>query len=167
MAWQEVETDVGSKAGATKYSVAMKHGGARVSIPAGVREKLGWTEKTTLKLMVGGGEMTGKLRLEPSPAGKILGRKPPMGGGGLIIRLGRWPSLVNRDVDAVAVDAEFDGSALVVALPVHAQAIQPAPRPAIATAATSPPGAKVSVNDKFFNDPRQPVAMTSGVRGQR
>jgi hypothetical protein len=60
---------------------------------------------------------------------------------------------------------------MIVTLPSHAQAIAPSPRPAAsvasgATASTSPPGAKVSVNDRFFDDPKpRPIAMTSGTRG--
>lgn len=83
---------------------------------------------------------------------------------------------MQRDVDAVSVEAEIDINALVVTLPLHAQAVAPGPRTPPAnsvmgggpTAATHPPGAKTSVNDKFFNDPKpREIGMTSGVRGQR
>ncbi len=169
MAWQEVETDVGTKkAGTTKYSVALKHGGARVSVPGSVRELLGWTEKTTLRLLVGGGETAGKLRIEVASKGKLSGRKPPLGGEGLIIRLGRWAGLAPRDVDAVTVDFDVDGTALIIALPAHAQAIAPPPRQAttIVVPATAAIVGKRDVTSQFFNDPKRPPAMASGVRGR-
>lgn len=171
MAWQEVTTDVGAKVGLTKYSVAMKHGGARVSVPAAIVEQLKWSEKATFKLMVGGGEMSGMLRIEPDPKGKIVGRKPPLGGGGLIIRLGRWPGLAPRNVDAVSVESEVDGSALIVTLPQHARNEAPPPRP-VATAtiipttppAAGPSAAKRDVTAQFFNDPKKPPVMAAGTR---
>ena len=173
MAWQEVTTDVGAKVGLTKYSVALKHGGARISVPAAIVEKLKWSEKTTFKLLVGGGEMSGMLRLEPAKDGKIVGRKPPLGGGGLIVRLGRWPGLAPRNVDAVSVDSAVEGAALIVTLPQHARNEAPPPRPtATATTISSPPSAgqtagKRDVSAQFFDDPKRPVQMASGVRGGR
>jgi len=178
MAWQEVTTDVGAKVGVTKYSVALKHGGARISVPAAIVEQLKWTEKTAFKLMVGGGELSGMLRLEPDPKGKIVGRKPPLGGRGLIIRLGRWQGLAPRDVEAVTVDSQVEGSALIVTLPQHARNEAPPLRvspviPVQHSAATSsarpasgPTAAKRDVSDQFFNDPKKPpVQAASGVRG--
>lgn len=172
MAWQEVTTDVGAKVGLTKYSVALKHGGARISVPAAIIKALGWKNGATFKLMVGGGELSGKLRLEPAKDGKIVGRQPPNGGEGLIIRLGRWQGLAPRDVDAVSVESEADGSALVVTLPQHARNEAPPPRPtATATTISSPPAsptaAKRDVSAQFFDDPKRPVQMASGVRGGR
>lgn len=129
MAWQEVETDIGGTAGRCKYSVSMKHGGARISVPKSLVELLLWTKDTRFKLLVGGGDAEGKLRLNPTPSGKITTR-PNLKGGGVLVRLGRWPTLVARDVDAVAVEYEIDGSALNIILPTHARAVSPAPRPA-------------------------------------
>jgi hypothetical protein len=173
MAWQEVTTDVGAKVGLTKYSVALKHGGARISVPAAIIKALGWKNGATFKLMVGGGELSGKLRLEPAKDGKIVGRQPPNGGEGLIIRLGRWKGLAPRDVDVVSVEAEVEGSALVVTLPQHARNEAPPPRPTTsATTISSPPSAgaapaKRDVSAQFFNDPKPQPAMASGVRGGR
>jgi hypothetical protein len=65
MAWQEVDTDVGPKVGRVKYSVALKHGGARISVPKHIVEQLGWKKTATFRLLVGGGDMEGKLRIEP------------------------------------------------------------------------------------------------------
>ena len=139
MAWQEVETDIGAGVGRPKYSVSYKHGGARLSIPKGTAERLGWTKETRLKLLVGGGESSGKL--------------------------GRWPGLAPRDVDKIAVEIELDGSALVVTLPTHALAVPPAPRQPAGNGA-GPTAGKRDVSDQFFNDPkRPPVGMTSGTRG--
>jgi len=176
MAWVETETDVGSKFGRCTWSVHLKHGGARVSVPEAVVAELGWSKATKLKLQVGGGDTEGSLRIVADTLGKIICKAPPKGKG-LLIRLGRWPSLAPRDVDKVSVEHEVqkDHGALVIRLPVHAQAVAPAPRTTPAssvmgggpTAATQPPGTKTSVNDKFFNDPKRPVAMASGVRGQR
>lgn len=172
MAWQEVTTDVSAKVGLTKYSVALKHGGARISVPAAIVKSLGWKDGATFKLMVGGGEQSGKLRLEPAKDGKIAGRQPPNGGEGLIIRLGRWQGLAPRDVDAVTVESEVDGSALVVTLPQHARNEAPPARPpAGVTVMPASPGvptaAKRDVTNQFFNDPKRPVQAASGVRGGR
>lgn len=172
MAWQEVTTDVGAKVGLTKYSVALKHGGARISVPAAITKALGWMNGATFKLMVGGGEMSGMLRLEPVKDGKIVGRKPPLGGGGLIVRLGRWPGLAPRNVDAVSVDSAIDGAALIVTLPQHARNEAPPAKPPAGvtvkpTGPTIPPATKRDVSAQFFDDPKRPVQMASGVRGGR
>lgn len=150
MAWQEVETDIGNKVGRCSYSVHLKHGGARVSLPEVVASELGWTVKTRFKLQVGAGELEGALRLVADAKGKISGKSAPKGGG-LTIRLGRWPSLAPRDVDKVSVDHEMqkDAGALVVRLPAHALAIAPAARiPALIGVA------KTDVSHKFFDDPK-------------
>lgn len=158
MAWQEVETDIGAKIGRCSYSVHLKHGGARVSLPEVVAKELGWTAKTRFKLQVGAGESEGALRVVADAKGKISGKSAPKGGG-LTIRLGRWPSLAPRDVDKVSVEHEVqrEASALVVRLPTHAQAVAPAPRTMVAP--TIPPQAngKVDVSSKFFNDPKPPA----------
>lgn len=172
MAWQEVTTDVGAKAGTTKYSVALKHGGARISVPAALVKSLGWKNGTTFKLMVGGGEQSGKLRLEPAKDGKIAGRQPPNGGEGLIIRLGRWQGLAPRDVDAVAVECDVEGSALIVTLPQHARNEAPPAKPPagvtmMPAGPSIPTGTKVDVTSRFFDDPKRPVAMASGTRNSR
>lgn len=172
MAWQEVTTDVGTKVGLTKYSVALKHGGARISVPAAIVAQLQWTESTGFKLMVGGGELSGMLRLEPDPKGKIVGRKPPLGGGGLIIRLGRWQGLAPRDVEAVTVESRVEGSALIVTLPQHARNEAPPIKPPAGVTVMPketgiPSAAKRDVTSQFFDDPKKPPAMASGVRGAR
>ena len=167
MAWQEVETDLGAGgAGRVKYSVRLKHGGARISVPAALVAKLGWTEQTRFRLLVGSADLEGKLRIEPKDGGAISGKTPPKGGGSLTLRLGRWPLLAPRDVDAVKVDSEIHDDALTIRLPDHARVAAPAPRPATAPALASVSGqTKVSVNDRFFNDPKPPkVAMAAGTR---
>lgn len=175
MAWQEVETDVGSKVGRCTWSVHLKHGGARVSVPESVTAELGWNKATKFKLQVGAGETDGSLRIVADSLGKIIGKAPPKGKG-LLIRLGRWPALAPRDVDKIAVEHETQTlhSALVIRLPRHAQAVAPAPRPAVSITGGAQPGRdangvpippKRDVSDKFFNDPKRPVAMASGVRG--
>lgn len=83
----------------------------------------------------------------------------------MLVRLGRWPSLAPRDVDAVAVDYEISAAnALIISLPVHAQAVAPAPRPGPTIA--PPPGSKVNVIDKVVGaGPTPPkYATQSGVR---
>lgn len=172
MAWQDVETDVGSKLGRCSYSVHLKHGGARVSVPQSIAIELGWGPNTKFKLQVGAGEQDGSLRLVADPAGKI-GCKPPPKGQGLLIRLGRWPGLAPRDVDKVSVDHEAQRSgagALVVTLPKHATVNTPMPRTSSPTIA--PPqrpagngGRTVDVTHRFFDDPKKPqLAPTSGTR---
>lgn len=131
MAWQEVETDIGDTVGRCKYSVSQKHGGARISVPKALVETLLWKPDTRFKLLVGGGDADGKLRLSPNPSGRITGRLA-IKGGGLLIRLGRFPQLAPRDVDAVVVEYEVDGSSLNITLPTHARAVAPAPRQATA-----------------------------------
>lgn len=135
MAWQEVETDVGAKIGRVKYSVALKHGGARISVPKHVLTELGWTKATCFRLMVGAGESDGKLKLEPMTKGRIVSKAPPSGEG-LIIRLGRWTGLAPRDVEAIAVAHEIIGNALVVSLPRHARNEAPPAKPTSGSAPT-------------------------------
>lgn len=191
MAWQEVTTDV-VKIGRVKYSVAFKHGGARVTVPQEIVDRLKWSGATKFKLFVGAGELDGKLRIVASDIGTIGGRPPPHGRdakpapkgaarkppplqetGGLIIRLGRWPGLAERDVEKIAVDVtvEVEASALTITLPVHAQMKAPAPRTQTTAAppvAAATPGVKVDVTSKFFNDPpASKVGMVSGTRGGR
>lgn len=164
MAWQEVETDIGAKVGRVKYSVALKHGGARISVPKAVIDQLGWKKTTCFKLLVGGGDTEGKLKLEPSDKGRITSKAPPSGEG-FIVRLGRWTSLAPRDVDAVVVEHEVAGNALIVTLPAHAQNAPPAPRPSTSIMGGAPTAAKRDVTQQFFNDPKKPPAMASGTRG--
>lgn len=173
MAWQEVETDIGAKVGTVKYSVALKHGGARISVPAPIALKLGWTVATTYKLMVGGGESSGMLRLEPVPNGKIRGRTPPKGGDALTIRLGRWPGLAPRNVDAVSVEPKIEGAVLMVTLPQYARNEPPPPRVGssatpVASVTVARPGAAVpakrDVTGPLMGDPKRSVEMVSGTR---
>ena len=168
MAWQEVDVDLGAGgAGRVKYSVALKRGGARISVPAELVAKLGWSDGMRFRLLVGSADLEGKLRIEPKDGGAIAARKPtgPKGGGGLIIRLGRWPQLAPRDVDAVKVDSEIHDDALTIRLPEHARQVVPAPRQVAVPTAIEPTQRRtVSVNDKFFNDPKPRVAMAAGVR---
>ncbi|MFO1080833.1 MAG: hypothetical protein U1E23_09435 [Reyranellaceae bacterium] len=167
MAWLEVDTDVGAKAaGRAKYSVALKHGGARVSVPKHIVDQLGWKKTATFKLLVGAGEMDGKLRLEPSDGGRIAAKTAPgRGAAGLLVRLGRWPQLAPRDVDAVAVDHEIDKAALVITLPRHAVMAAPPPPIPRATVPAPPTAGKRDVTSQFFNDPKPKAAMTAGTRG--
>ena len=130
MAWVETQTDIGNVGiGRCKYSVSLKHGGARISLPRSVVEQLKWTNKMRFKLLVGEGEVAGKLRLDVSSEGKITGRIASSGGG-MLIRLGRWPKLAPRDVDTVSVDHEISNGSLIVTLPAHALAVAPPPRAA-------------------------------------
>ena len=149
-------------------------------MPAALVAKLGWNEQTRFRLLVGSADLEGKLRIEPKDGGAISGKKPPKGGGSLTLRLGRWPLLAPRDVDAVKVDSEIHDDALTIRLPDHARVAAPAPRPGTAPALASVsgsvvrdangvplpprPAAKVSVNDRFFNDPKPRAAMASGTR---
>jgi len=175
MAWQEVETDLGPAPGRVKYSVCMKRGGARVSVPKVVVDELGWSAATRFKLLIGAGDLEGKLRLEPKEGGAISGRIAPKGGG-LLIRLGRWPALAPRDVDAIAVGSDVNDDALTIQLPEHARLVPPAARPAAsimgaaqsardANGVKTAPTAKRDVTHRFFDDPKRPVAMASGTRG--
>lgn len=173
MAWQEVETDVGAKVGRVKYSVSLKHGGARVTLPKPVVDQLGWKKTSTLRLLVGAGELEGKLRIEAVDKGRITAKSTPTGDG-LIIRLGRWPQLAPRDVDGVHVDHEVDKPALIITLPRHAQLVAPDPRTMPATPRPQPvaeitgrDGTKVDVTSRFFNDPKKPPVMAAGTRGAR
>lgn len=169
MAWQEVKTNLGAGgAGRVKYSVAMKRGGARISVSAALVAQLGWTPDTRFRLLVGSADLEGRLRIEPKDGGAItarLARGPKGTGQGLLIRLGKWPALAPRDVDAVKVDHEIHDDALTIRLPEHARAIAPAPRLAAAPVPiASTERRTVSVNDRFFNDPKKPPSMTAGTR---
>lgn len=165
MAWVETQTDIDNIGiGRCKYSVSLKHGGARISLPRSVVEQLKWTNKMHFKLLVGEGDVAGKLRLDASAEGRITGRIAPSGGG-MLIRLGRWPKLAPRDVDTVSVDHEISNGSLVVTLPAHALAVTPAPR--VAPSVAPPPVGKVDVTSKFFDDPKDKTGLRSGVRGGR
>lgn len=174
MTWQEVETDIGPKVGRVKYSVTLKHGGARVSVPKHVAEALGWKKDASLKLLVGGGEQEGKLRLEPAANGRLTMRTS-VGKASTVfqVRLGRWSALAQRDVDSVAVEHVIDGKALVLALPRHALMVAPtiSVGKSLATVSTEnplgAPNGKVDVSDRFFNDPKKPIGMASGTRTGR
>lgn len=157
MAWQEVETDVGEKVGRCSYSVHLKHGGARVSLPPAVADLMKWTAKTRFKLQVGAGESEGQLRLVATADGKIAGKSPPKGKG-LLVRLGRWKSLAPRDVDKVFVEHDADPAtgALIVHLPPHALMAAPAPRAPVVPPKAAPAGAaRTDVTSKFFDDPKK------------
>ena len=73
--------------------------------------------------------------------------------------------LAPRDVDAVVVEHEVAGNALIVTLPAHAQNAPPAPRPSTSIMGGAPTAAKRDVTQQFFNDPKKPPAMASGTRG--
>ncbi len=64
------------------------------------------------------------------------------------------------------VHHEVDGShALMLSLPVHAQAVTPAARPAAAPPPPNGTGGKIDVTHKFFDDPpASKVALASGTR---
>ncbi len=171
MAWQEV-TPINAKTakGLVAYTYSLKFG-ARILVPASVAQVLKWKPLTNVKLFVGGGEHTGKLRLIADPGGPLIVRASK--GDGFQVHIGKIEQLPAREVKRATVHHEVDGSAaLMIALPTHAQAVAPSPRPSASIMDKPVPtlsgGGKTSVNDRFFNDPKpRPVAMASGVRGQR
>jgi hypothetical protein len=137
VAFQEVEVELGGQdLSRCKYSVHLKHGGARVSVPAALTEKLGWGTSTRLRLLVGSGDMEGILRLEAVAVGKITCR-PALKSGGLLIRLGRFKGLPERPVEGLRVDTEIGGDAknlhsnvtwMQLKIPDHARLVAPMPR---------------------------------------
>lgn len=160
MAWQEVETDIGDKApGRVKYSVKDRTGPS-ISVPPGILAELRWTAETRFKLQVGAGERDGMLRLVADAKGKIKG-KVALKSMGMLIRLGRWPSLAPREVDKLSVDHEVEvnptiGNALIVTLPRHALAVAPKARDYVA--------AKVDVTERVAGRDGARFSMASGTR---
>ncbi len=73
--------------------------------------------------------------------------------------------LMIGDVDAVAVEHEIAGTALIVTLPRHAQNAPPPDQPRAPLASSGPTAARRDVTQQFFNDPKKPPAMASGTRG--
>ena len=72
MSWQDVEVDLGrARKGHVHWSVTLKQGGARITIPNAVTEALGWTQHTALKLQVGSGDEAGSLRIVADGKGPI------------------------------------------------------------------------------------------------
>lgn len=190
MAWQDVEVDLGgSRRGRVQWSVTAKQGGARITVPNTILEALGWTQHTTLKLQAGTGDASGSIRLVADSKGPIRATKPYANAKSLQYRLGIWQGMP-RDQEQVAIRHEVLDGALVLHLPAVAHAAtqktagmpaapaELAPRPQPATTArpasimSGPPperpaARKVDVTSRFFDDPKRPVQMASGVRGGR
>jgi len=190
MAWQDVEVDLGgSRRGRVQWSVTVKQGGARITVPMDVIKVMGWTATTALKLQVGTGDNAGSIRLATDPKGPIHATKPYANAKSLQYRLGIWPGMP-EDQDRGAIRHEVLDGALVLHLPattqraaapvavkadtpaaVGAPASQPQSRPAGSIMSGPPPQravtGKIDVTSKFFDDPKRPVQMASGVRGGR
>lgn len=181
MAWQDVEVDLGgSRKGRVLWSVTAKQGGARITVPNGILEALGWTQHTALKLQVGTGDQAGHLRVVADSKGPIRATKPYANAKSLQYRLGIWRDMP-RDQEQVAIRHEVLDGALVLHLPAVVKATtQPVAARAVAAAVPAvsgsimsgpppvkPAGTKVDVTSRFFDDPKRPVQMASGVRGGR
>ena len=188
MAWQEVTPDLGvSRRGRCLWSIKVKHGGARLTVPMDVASKLRWTATTALSLQVGTGNDAGSLRLIEHPNGPIRAMKPYAGAKSLQYRLGFWHGLLREDQDQSAIRSVIDGDALILHPPGLAHAtVQPAtakpaapdavatlaslpkPRPSTSIMSGPPPerptAAKRDVTAQFFDDPKRPVQMASGTR---
>lgn len=193
MAWQDVEVDLGgSRRGRVQWSVTAKQGGARITVPMDVIKVMGWTATTALKLQVGTGDNAGSIRLATDPKGPIHATKPYANAKSLQFRLGFWEGLVRQDQQQVAIRFEFEGVALVLHPPAVARATaqaaippapadrdntrgqpsKPQPRPSASIMSGPPPerptaAGKIDVTSRFFDDPKRPVQMASGVRGGR
>lgn len=173
MAWQEVEVDLGgSRKGRCLWSIKVKHGGARLTVPMDLANKLGWAATTTLSLQVGTGNDAGMLRLIEHPNGSIRAMKPYANAKSLQYRLGFWQGLPRQDQEQVAIRHEVLDGALVLHPPAPAEkAAVRLPRPTASIMSEPPPqrpvGGKIDVTSKFFDDPKRPVQMASGVRGGR
>ena len=173
MAWQDVEVDLGrARKGRVHWSVTLKQGGARITIPNAVTEVLGWTHHTSLKLQVGSGDKAGSLRIVADSKGPIRATKPYANAKSLQYRLGIWQGMPKQDQEQVAIRHEVLDGALVLHPPAPAEraAVQPA-RPTDSIMSGPPPqrplGGKIDVTSRFFDDPKRPVQMASGVRGGR
>jgi len=191
MAWQDVEVDLGgSRRGRVLWSVTLKQGGARITVPNAVLEVLGWTQHAALKLQVGSGEQSASIRLVADSKGPIRATKPYANAKSLQYRLGIWQGMP-RDQEQVAVRHEALDGTLVLHLPAvvkattqaAAKTIAPPPpadrdntrgkaaRPVASIMSGPPPQrpvtGKIDVTSKSFDDPKRPVQMASGVRGGR
>lgn len=185
MSWQDVEVDLGrARKGRVHWSVRLKQGGARITVPNAVIEVLGWTHHTALKLQIGTGDRAGSLRIVADSKGPIRAIKPYPNAKGLQYRLGLWQGMPQQDQPQIAIRHEVLDGALVLHLPAPAvKAAVPSPpaetensrgQPARSTASimTGPPperpaAAKRDVTSRFFDDPKRPVQMASGARGGR
>ncbi len=147
MAWQDVTPIIGSSSnakGLVRYTVGKKMG-CTISLPAAVGDELLWKAGTHLKLSVGGGDLFGKLKLVEDPAALpvVKGSK----GGTLVVRLGRWAQLPEREVDRIAVEHQVEGRALIITLPSHALAVAPT---RVGAAAPAPaPASRIDVTEKI------------------
>lgn len=190
MAWQDVEVDLGGgRKGRVLWSVTVKQGGARITVPNAIIDALGWTQHTPLKLQVGTGDNSGTIRIAVDSKGPIHSTKPYANAKSLQFRLGLWQGMP-RDHEQVAIPHEVLGGALILHLPAaparvaQTEAAKPVVTVAepVAVAATpvraasimsGPPPVKpaatgkIDVTSRFFDDPKKPPAMASGVRGAR
>lgn len=190
MSWLDVEVDLGgSRRGRVQWSVTLKQGGARITVPNTIIEALGWTQQTALKLQIGAGDKAGSLRIVADSKGPLRATKPYANAKSLQYRLGIWQGMP-EDQDQIAIRHEVLDGALVLHLPTVAHStvqtavstvtkpIPLAPRPQPATTprpasimADPPPerpaARKVDVTSRFVNDPKPQPAMASGVRGAR
>ena len=190
MAWQDVEVDLGrARKGRVHWSVTLRQGGARITVPNSIIEVLGWTHHTSLKLQVGSGDKAGSLRIVADSKGPIRATKPYANAKSLQYRLGIWQSMP-KDQEQVAIRHEVLDAALVLHLPAVARPatqktagmpaapteLAPRAQPATTARAASvmsgpaperPTAAKRDVTHQFFDDPKRPVQMASGVRGAR
>ncbi len=116
MAWQEVTPVAKSNSvkRGVRFSISERLG-VIVSISVAVQQSLGWKGKQQLKVFVGGGESSGKLRLAPDPLGVVAATA--IAKGGLKCMLLRVPGLSEAPLKRQLCAFEVDGKALIVILP--------------------------------------------------
>ncbi len=166
MAWQDVQPIVGGSAnakGRVRYKVSLRFG-CTVTVPEAVVAACGWKPGERLRLSVGGGELFGKLKLAPDPAGLPVLQKGKA--QSFMIKLGRWSQLPAREVDRIAVEHQVEGRALVITLPSHALAVMPSSLAGVvAPRASAAPAGKVDVTERVAGrSGGGGVAMAAGTR---
>lgn len=123
MAWVELAPPAPSAFGkpVSITIVGRREGGsgashAQISVKRALLEELGWNADGAFRVMLGGAELEGFLRIEADPKGAFAGKKSRVAGS-LHMRLGRLAGMPNQRTKASGCSYEIVSGALVVRLP--------------------------------------------------
>lgn len=187
MAWQEVERQL-KPCISNPVNLGIGKLGFVLSLRQSALGALGWKQDDRLKLYVDGD--ANKLKLAVYNTGLYVPRLSPKGGA--LVILGAISGYRAEPTKRGAINHAFEGSSIVFDIPagwkigrpeIQARPQTPPEQSVIKSAIRNNSDArvgevpraaslaqlerKVSVNDKFFNDPKPKVAMASGLRGER
>lgn len=118
MSWKEVTPDTANRKPDVKFAVGGRTGNlkARLTLSSELTKRLGWNERSSLRLYVGFAEHDQKIRLVGDSGGPLSLAGGPRGSAA--IALGRFPGLVLEACPATGCAHVLDDKALVVTLPL-------------------------------------------------